>query len=230
MPLITSAGALQSLVDRARRVDHVALDTEFVWERTYYPRLGLIQLGFGRNEVHLVDAPAVDLKPLGELLADSAVIKILHDAEQDLAILSRHTGAEPANIFDTQLAAGFVGLTATISLQALVVALTGIQLTKGATRSDWLQRPLSGEQVEYAREDVRYLPAVYEALIRRLEERGRLEWALEEMQHYERLELYAEEDPRERYRATKGRAKRGFGGRDYAVLQELAATSYQTTR
>lgn len=223
MPLITSTRALGSLVERARRLDHVALDTEFVWERTYYPRLGLVQIGLTRDEVHLVDAPAVDLALLGELLADAAVTKIFHGAEQDLAILARQSRALPVNVFDTQLAAGFVGLSASASLQALVAHLTGTQLAKNATRSDWLLRPLSAAQIEYAREDVRYLPAVYEALRERLRARGRLAWAQAEMRHYERPERYVEEDPRLRYRATKGTAKRGFGGRDYAVLRELAA-------
>jgi ribonuclease D len=223
MPLIDSTAALEEVIGRALATDAVAVDTEFVWERTYYPRLGLIQIAFGLDEVHLIDAPAVDLAPLGTLLADASVTKILHDAGQDLTILSRETGSKPRNTFDTQLAAGFVGLTSTLSLQALVAEVTGVHLPKGVTRSDWLQRPLTDEQLEYARADVRHLVEVFERLEQRLQEAGRLEWAREELQQYDDPEQFEEDDPRRRYRQTKGRGKRGFTARDYSVLRELTA-------
>lgn len=221
-------------MDRARAADRVALDTEFVWERTYYPRLGLVQLGLSREETFLIDAVALDLHPLGDLLADPTVVKILHDAQQDLTILHRAAGSTdegaPQAIFDTRVAAGFVGLTATTSLQALIEETVGVHLPKGESRSDWLRRPLSDAQLEYARDDVRYLPEAFDALWERIRARGREAWVAEEMAQYDDVSLYAEDDPWERYHSVKGRGKRGFSPRDYAVLRELTAWREEEAR
>src|SRR6056297_3353400 len=111
--MITSSDALHDLVEKARLTNAVAIDTEFVWTKTYLPRLGLVQLALSDEECYLLDPLAVeDLSPFGELLADPSVVKILHDAPQDLAILHSATGFIPKNIFDTRLAAGFAGLSA----------------------------------------------------------------------------------------------------------------------
>ncbi len=225
--MIDTATALDDLIARARRAARVALDTEFVWERTYYPRLGLVQLGLDRDETFLIDATALDLRPLGDLLADPGVVKILHDAQQDLTILHRAVGASPEtaprNTFDSRLAAGFVGLGATLSLQALIEETVGVHLPKGESRSDWLRRPLSDAQLEYARDDVRYLPEAFDVLRARIGERGREAWVAEEMGRYDDAALYAEADPREQYHRIKARGKRGFSSRDYAVLREVTA-------
>jgi ribonuclease D len=158
--MITTQTDLQKLIERAQKTDAVALDTEFVWERTYYPRLGLIQLALSEEECFLIDPCALqDLSALGELLADPNVVKIFHDAPQDLAILSRATKSIPNNIFDTRLAAGFTGLPATLSLSKLIKILLDIDLLKTETRTNWLNRPLAAEQIEYALDDVRYLRA-----------------------------------------------------------------------
>ncbi len=153
--MIVSSDALHALVEKARSTDAVAIDTEFVWNRTYLPRLGLIQLALSDEDCHLIDPLALDdLSPLGELLADQQVIKILHDAPQDLAILHHETGHVPKNIFDTRLAAGFAGLPATLSLGNLINELLDINLTKTETRTNWLKRPLDEEQIQYAQDDV----------------------------------------------------------------------------
>ncbi len=232
--MIDSPQQLADLLARARDADRVALDTEFVWERTYYPRLGLVQLGLGRGETFLIDAAALDLRPLGALLADPGVVKILHDAQQDLTILHRAAGSDdafaPQAIFDTRVAAGFVGLTATSSLQALIEATVGVHLPKGESRSDWLRRPLSDAQLEYARDDVRYLPEAFDVLRERIRTRGREAWVAEEMAHFDDPALYAEDDPWERYRHIKGRGKRGFSARDYAVLREVTAWREEEAR
>jgi ribonuclease D len=230
MSLINSPEALADVVESARRADAVAIDTEFVWERTYYPRLGLVQVGLGPEEVYLLDAPALDLSPLGAVLADASVTKIVHDAVQDLTILRRATGADPRNVFDTQLAAGFIGLGASISLQNLLGELAGVRLDKGATRSDWLQRPLTKAQLSYAADDVRYMVAAYREMQARLAARGREAWAAEEMAHLNDAERFQEDDPRERYRSVRGRGRKGFSGRDYAVLRELAAWREEVAR
>ena len=222
--MIDTSNQLRDLIDRARKADRVALDTEFVWERTYYAGLGLVQLGLTRDEIYLIDTVAIDdLRPLGELIADPSVVKILHDAQQDLMILYRATGGAPRSIFDTRLAGGFVGLTATTSLQVLIEATVGIHIPKGESRSDWLRRPLREAQLEYARDDVRYLPDAYDELWARIDANGRRSWVEEEMAQYDDLTLYTEGDPHERYHSVKGRGKRGFSSLDYAVLRELTA-------
>ena len=222
--MVDTPEALASLIARAREAEAVALDTEFVWERTYYPRLGVIQLGLGEDDVHLIDAPALDdLTPLDTLLADPSVVKVLHDAVQDLTILRRATGALPANIFDTQRAAGFVGLSSTISLQDLFAETVDIHLPKGATRTNWLQRPLTETQRDYAEDDVRYLLTARQRLLDRAAERNRLGWIEEEMQRYEDPAQYGEPDPREQGPRIKGRGLGRLSPTQRAVLHELAA-------
>ncbi|MDX1420021.1 MAG: ribonuclease D [Rubricoccaceae bacterium] len=229
--MITQQAELTALVARAREAQAVALDTEFVWERTYYPRLGVVQLGLGRDDVHLLDAVALDLRPLGALLEDPSVVKVLHDAVQDLTILRRAAGgATPVNIFDTQRAAGFVGLTATLSLQDLFAQTAGVSLPKGATRSNWLKRPLSEEQTAYAEDDVRYLLEAMRVLLDRASSRGRRAWVEEEMRRYDDGSLYEEEPSERAMSRVKGRGLRGLSGVQRAVLQELAAWREEEAR
>ncbi|MYF17390.1 MAG: ribonuclease D, partial [Gemmatimonadetes bacterium] len=163
MPLINTPNELETLVNRALDAPCVGIDTEFVWEQTYYPRLGIIQVGLSENDCHLIDAVTLsDLSPLGTLLSDPHTVKILHDAQQDLWILRRITDAIPCNIFDTRCAAGFAGLSSNLSLGNLLRMRLNIQLPKTETRTDWLRRPLSDKQLEYALDGVRFLPAVRE--------------------------------------------------------------------
>jgi ribonuclease D len=167
--LIQNETELKALVQQARQTDAVALDTEFVWERTYYPQLGLIQIALSDEDCFLIDPCSIkDLSPLGELLADRSIIKIFHDAPQDLIILRRATGASPQNIFDTRLAAGFSNMVATLSLGNLVKEVLDITLEKTETRTNWLQRPLTPGQISYALNDVRYLRAVRVILLTRI--------------------------------------------------------------
>lgn len=177
---IDRAPALAAACERWRAGRELALDTEFVFERTYLPRLGLIQVAAG-GEVALVDPLAIsDLSPLGRLLADPEVTKLVHAAGQDAAVLARATGAVAAPLFDTQAAAAMAGLGASLSYAALVESLLGVALGKHETRTDWLRRPLRPEQLRYAAEDVFFLPAAAALLRARLAELGRLEWAAEE--------------------------------------------------
>ncbi len=222
--LLDTSSALRDLVGRAREQEAVALDTEFVWERTYYPGLGLVQVGLGGDDVHLVDAVALDLAPLAALLEDPDVEKVLHDAAQDLQILARAAGgARPVTVFDTQRAAGLVGQTATASLQDLVAWAAGVRLDKGATRSDWLKRPLSDTQLRYAADDVRYLLDVRDKLWDEAESRGRDDWVEAEMDRYEDPALYEEADPADAVDRVKGRGIGKLSGRQRAVLRAVAA-------
>jgi ribonuclease D len=220
--MINTAQELEKLVARARQTDAVGLDTEFVWERTYYPRLGLIQLALSDEDCHLIDPTAIeDLSPLGALLADKNVIKILHDAPQDLVILSRVAKADPQNIFDTQVAAGFSGLPSTISLGDLIYLLLDISLPKSQTRTNWLSRPLAAKQVDYALDDVRYLRAIRILLLTRIIVPEIKLWLQEELDGLNGPNGYNSVDDYERFRKVKGAGT--LDKSSLAVLQELAA-------
>lgn len=158
----------------------IALDTEFVFERTFRPRLGLIQVAAG-GEIALIDTVRIaDLSPLATLFEAESGRKILHSGSGDVPILRRATGAAPRPLFDTQIAATFAGLGPSLSYAALIRELFAVELPKHETRTDWLRRPLSPEQLRYAAEDVEQLEAAATELERRLRELGRLEWALED--------------------------------------------------
>ena len=154
-----------------------ALDTEFHRERTYYAHLALLQLAAG-GDIVVVDPLAVDVAPLRELL-DIEVVCIMHAASQDLEILERSCGVGPRHLVDTQVAAGFVGLGAP-GLGVLLQRRLGIHLPKADRLTDWLRRPLSDDARSYAAADVAHLDDLWVSLRTELEERGRLEWAIDE--------------------------------------------------
>ncbi|WP_136805280.1 ribonuclease D [Desulfosediminicola flagellatus] len=219
--MITTTEDLKALVSRARKTDAVALDTEFVWERTYYPQLGLIQIALSDEDCELIDPIAIeDLSPLGELLSDRGVVKILHDAPQDLAILYQATGAAPQNIFDTRLAAGFSDLPATLSLCNLIKELLEIELPKTETRTNWLRRPLNDKQVEYALDDVRYLRAVRVLLLSRIIGPKIKSWLQEELNLLNNPQTYIDNGNGERFRKIRGAGS--LSRQSLAILSELA--------
>lgn len=227
--MISTTEELKELIARAQGVKSVALDTEFFWERTYYPRLGLIQLALSDEDCHLIDPLAIeDLSPLGALLSNKNVIKIFHDAPQDLAILSRVTRSIPVNIFDTRLAAGFSGLPCTISLANLSNALLDIELSKTQTRTNWLHRPLDRKQVSYALDDVRYLRALRIILLTRIIVPEIRTWLQAELDLLSDPQVYSGISDFERYKKISGASS--LNGRSLAVLQELAAWREQEAR
>ncbi len=181
----------------------LALDTEFVRERTYYPRLCLVQAGLG-GEILLVDTLAIpDGGALARALADSARRKLVHAARQDIEALLPITGTPLAPVFDTQQAAALLGFPAQVGYAELVRQLLGIELAKGHARTDWARRPLSREQLAYAADDVRYLPALADALEGRLAAAGRRDWLDEESAALRDISLYRV-DPDEAWRRLKG--------------------------
>ncbi len=221
MSLINTPDALETLVNRALDAPCVGIDTEFVWEQTYYPRLGIVQVGFSENDCHLIDTVTLsDLSPLGALIANRHTVKILHDAQQDLWILRRITDAVPCNIFDTRCAAGFAGLGSTLSLGNLLRLCLNIQLPKTETRTNWLRRPLSDNQVAYALNDVRYLPALREHILTDIQRRGRENWLAEELRQYDIAKLYDDRAPEEQYTRVKGTGR--LSRRDMAIVRDLA--------
>ena len=169
--------AFVEIVEELCEVDAFGIDTEFHRERTYFPQLALVQLSWG-DEKALVDPLAVDLTPFARALEGPATV-IMHAASQDLEVMDIACGALPRDLFDTQLAAGFVGHSLP-ALTALVERFYGVHLPKGDRLTDWLRRPLGADQARYAALDVEYLLGLREKLTAELEARGRLRWAEEE--------------------------------------------------
>lgn len=193
------------------------VDTEFHRERTYYPHLALVQLSW-TGGLALVDPLSVDVGPLSKVFAGEG-LALAHAAEQDLEVLERACGVTPSRLFDTQLAAGFVGLS-NPSLATLVDKLLGVHLTKGDRLSDWTARPLSAAQREYAASDVAHLLDLHKVLVDRLVEMGRLEWAEEECA----LMLARSRRPQVPEEAWwRVKEARHLRGRARAVAQEVAA-------
>jgi ribonuclease D len=173
---IDTARGVDELASRLKSVGSYCLDTEFHRERTYFPQLALIQINLD-GDIFLVDPTVVDLDIVAGLFDNDALV-VLHAAQQDLDVLQLTCGSRLNEIFDTQIAAGFVGYS-TPSLASLVQRELDISLPKGDRLTDWLRRPLSDDQKTYAAADVRYLPALHAAITRQLDEVGRVSWAAE---------------------------------------------------
>lgn len=176
-PIITTTAGLEELIAHLRGVGVFAYDSEFIGELTYLPRLCLIQVAT-TERVSLIDPLAeIDLTPFWDLIADPAVEKIVHAGQQDVEPVFRFSKKPPANMFDTQIAAGFIALPYPLSLSKLVAELAGAKLGKGLTFSHWDHRPLSSMQLRYAADDVRYLPLVHREMLSRLADNGHESWA-----------------------------------------------------
>ena len=212
----------------ARAAGRCALDTEFMWEKSYAPQLCLVQVAVG-DTIWLVDPLAgAPLEPLGELIADASVQKLMHAPSADLIAFGLHFGSVPANVFDTQVAAGFVGLTASASLDRLLDAVLKVRLNHNETFSDWTRRPLKETQLHYAADDVRYLNQLVEELERRLAERGRRDWAHAEIERRFCTPEAAGGDPERAYRKVQRRGK--LSPQAQAVLVDVAAWREQLAR
>jgi len=218
--LISSTDLLAGLCQRLGREEFVAVDTEFMRERTYWPRLCVVQLG-GAAEVAVIDAeaPGIDLAPLGRLLAHPAVTKVFHAARQDVEIFLLLFGAVPTPLFDTQVAAMVAGYGDQVGYDQLVSSLTGASIDKAHRFSDWSARPLSPAQLAYAAADVTHLRPVYEKLRARLEREGRLGWVAEEMAVLANPETYRNDPDRMWERLKPRTANRRVLG----VLRVIAA-------
>ena len=202
--LIADDDALAAACKRWSVIGVIGVDTEFVRERTYYPRPGLIQLSDGET-VAMVDPLEIsDFGPLAGLLIDPAVTKLMHAYDEDLDVLEPLLGVAPLKIFDTQLAGAFVGYGFSSSYADLVSGVLGVVLDKGLTRSDWIKRPLSAAQLHYAALDAVYLPRMYERLSRELAVLGRRTWLEEEVEHRRRASVVGKQ-PEAAYLKVRGR-------------------------
>ena len=210
--------AFAEVVAQMADADQIALDTEFHRERTYFPQLALLQMAWDPDQLVLVDPLAVDLHPLAEVF-ESDVTIVLHAASQDLEVLRLATGTVPRHVFDTQVAAGFVGFS-TPALSALHERLLGVKLPKADRLTDWLVRPLGDRVLEYAAGDVRYLLRIRDLLVADLTERGRLTWSVEECEE-QRLRSLSVRDPDQAWLRCK--EARSLTGRAATVARAVAA-------
>ncbi|MES1931960.1 ribonuclease D [Salinisphaera shabanensis T35B1] len=179
---ITDDAALAEFAARMRERDWIAIDTEFLRESTYYPKLCLVQIA-DAHEIGLIDVIALDdLEPLAALLTDTSVLKVFHSAEQDLEVLYQRFGTMPAPLFDTQVAAPLVGLDDQMGYARLIKALLDIDLPKAHTRTDWSKRPLPTGALDYAADDVRYLALAYHVIGNTLVEHEREAWLVDDFE------------------------------------------------
>ncbi len=220
MDLITSTSGLREACARLSQHAYVTVDTEFMRETTYYPKLCLIQMASAEEAV-LVDplAEGIDLAPFIALMADPAVIKVFPAARQEIEIIWLLGQVIPAPLFDTQVAAMVCGFGDQVSYEQLANDLAKARIDKSSRFTDWARRPLSRAQLDYAISDVTHLRVVYEALAARLAETGRETWLAEEMSLLTSPETYAAR-PEDAWRRLAGRVRRP---REIAALIELAA-------
>lgn len=212
----------QRLADLCQRIQGkpwLALDTEFLRETTYYPKLCLLQLACDDLAACIDPLVLDDLSPLLALLYDPATTKVFHAARQDLEIFLHRWGHLPTPLFDTQAAAALMGIGDQVGYGALVEHLLGIKLDKGHARTDWARRPLDPQQIDYAYNDVIHLGEVYLKLRSALEHRGRLSWLDSDFAELADPATYTVE-PVEAWKKVKGRQV--LRGVQYAVLQRLA--------
>ncbi|WP_028264348.1 ribonuclease D [Atopobium fossor] len=179
---ISEFSQMEEFIARARAEKVVAVDTEFIREKTFHPRLCLIQIGTSQETAAIDPLLIEDLTPVAELLADESVVKIFHACGQDLEVIDYALGVVVHPIFDTQIAAAFLGHRMQMGYGALVEAYTNVHLPKAASLTDWSRRPLDGEQMEYAEDDVRYLPRIYQEMTKMLIAQNRLGWVMPEIE------------------------------------------------
>jgi len=217
--LVTTREQLDAAVFRMLGAARLAIDTEFMRERTYYAQLCLVQVATDAD-CFLVDPLAgLDLEPLHALLGDRGKIKILHAARQDLEVLHIAGGRVPAPVFDTQVAAALLGFPPQAGYAELVARQLGHSIDKGQTRTDWSRRPLTPEQLAYAADDVHHLLQLHTELATALESRGRAAWLAEETVAFEDPALYQTE-PSAAWRRLKGLSR--LRPREQAAARSLA--------
>lgn len=215
-----------AFLERCKKSPYIAIDTEFLREKTYYPKLCLLQMGI-ENEIAIVDPFKIrNLTALADVLVDPNIVKIFHACSQDVEILYHETGVVPSPIFDTQIAAAVLGKTQQASYSSLVSQYCDVNLPKKDSFTDWSQRPLSDSQIHYAADDVKYLPQIYYEMLAQLKRKNRLSWLEETFADLSKKEKY-EIDPRVRYKKLKRvnqlNARQQAAAREFAAWRELQA-------
>ncbi|PHS77625.1 MAG: ribonuclease D [Robiginitomaculum sp.] len=219
MKIITTTDSLAKFCKKAKSAPFIALDTEFMRERTFYSQLCLIQMATPDDEAILDPlAKGIDLSPFLALLADKKLEKVMHAARQDMEIFYKLINAVPTPIFDTQIAAMALGFGENVGYLALVKGRLAITLDKGARFTDWARRPLSDSQLSYALGDVTHLRDLYPGMCRELNAKNRMDWVREEMETMMDVRLY-DFDPEQAWKRLKPRMFR----QDYLAALKAAA-------
>ncbi len=210
--------ALRDFVERHRRVPWMGFDTEFIGERRYHTLLCLVQVSSPEG-LFLIDPLAIkDLSPFESLLASPEIMKITHSGENDYRLFFRKSGLTPRNVFDTQMAAGFVGYAYPVGFDKLLRTELGVHLNKSYSVTDWQARPMNEQQLRYALDDVIYLRDLWAKLDEKLRKAGRLAWAQQEFKVYESAEMY-EVDPNKEI--LNSNLMRRYGQKDRLFLMRL---------
>ena len=220
MTLLTSTAEVEALCRELADEAYVTIDTEFMRDRTYWPKLCLIQIA-GRERFAAIDpqAQGISLEPLFELLANPAVVKVFHACRQDVEIFYNLTGRIPKPLFDSQLAAMVLGYGDEVGYEALVTQIAKASIDKSSRFTDWSRRPLTEAQLAYALADVTHLRVIYERLRDELEQAGRTDWTAQELADLTNTATY-EQPPERAWKRIKLRSK---DPRFLAIIQALAA-------
>lgn len=225
--LIDNKDELAAFCEQLRDARWLAVDTEFLRERTYYSAFCLLQVASSEHAACIDPIAITDLDPMLELLYDPDVTKVFHSGRQDLEIFYNLTGRIPEPLFDTQIAAPLLGLSEQVGYADFIREILGVSLKKSHTRTDWSRRPLSSEQLQYALDDVVYLARAYPQICSRLEQLERLEWLEDDFVSILNPELY-ELPPENAWLRIK--AGRKLNGESLSILQHLAKWREQTAR
>lgn len=218
--VINTTQELQAFVQKISDAKWLAIDTEFLREKTYYAKLCLIQVEADGHRACIDPLSIEDLSAFSDLMHNQSIIKVLHAAHQDLEILLQITGNMPSPIFDTQTAASVLGIGDQMGYARLVEAMLGVSLAKTQSRTDWAKRPLRDAQLEYAIDDVRYLAQIYPMMIEQLESQNRLNWLDKDFAKATNPDTYAA-NAEERWKKVKG--NQVLKRPQLAILRELAA-------
>jgi len=227
MNSISDTKSLRTYCEHLRNFEYITVDTEFIREKTFWPRLCLIQVGC-EDQAECIDplSEDLDLSPLFEVFSDTSVVKVFHAARQDLEIFFIRTGVFPTPLFDTQVAAMVCGFGDSVGYETLVATLTGKKVDKTQRFTDWARRPLSKKQIDYAISDVTHLRSIYAALRDELNRNERADWLEEEMSKLVNPDIYRT-DPHTAWQRIKSRTKTP---RFLAILRELAAWRERTAQ
>ena len=217
--VISTTQALEVFVAKISESKWLAIDTEFLREKTYYAQLCLIQIEADGHRACIDPLTIEDLSAFNMLMHDANIVKVLHAAHQDLEILFQISGKMPAPIFDTQTAASVLGIGDQMGYARLVENMLGVSLAKTQSRTDWSKRPLRDVQLEYAIDDVRYLAQIYPMMLEKLESQNRLKWLDNDFAKATNPETYAM-NSEERWKKVKG--NQVLKRPQLAILRELA--------
>ncbi len=228
MPVITKSEDVKAFCEELSAHEYITIDTEFLREKTYFPKLCLVQLSSPDKRAKAIDplAEGINLEPLFDLLENKNVLKIFHSGRQDLEIFYNLTGKVVAPFFDTQIAAMVCGYGDSVGYENIVRNVTGVQVDKSSQFTNWSLRPLSDKQITYALGDVTHLCDVYLSLKAELEQRGRTSWVAQEDKILTNPDTYAN-DPYKAWERIKIRSPKP---KSLAVLRELAAWREMTAQ